>query len=241
MYGSELVTTQRYRGKTNERLTRAMLNAALATAGIDPSRPAGLVLDPMCGRGTTLNWALAYGLNAIGIEHDQGSLEQHAGFLQTWAKRQRLPHSFQRFKANNGERRAMTFEVGKDRATFKGGAGQRIETFCADGADRSLAIKRGSIDVIVTDLPYGVQHRSSNEGGDAGTPDLLAEVGPTWHRWLRPGGAICIAWNTKRGGRREVGRALAEAGFSPVTAAGGYSMRHTVDATIDRDVIVATR
>ncbi|MGH1487813.1 MAG: TRM11 family SAM-dependent methyltransferase [Acidimicrobiales bacterium] len=243
VFGSELVTIQRYKGKTNERLTRTMLNTALAAAGMDPAKPAGVVLDPMCGRGTTLNWALAYGLSGIGIDADGTSLDHHAGFLKTWAKRQRLPHNFQRFRANNGEKRVATLHVATDRATLKSG-GQHIETFQADGADTSLAIKRGSVDVIVTDLPYGVQHRGSGEAAGAGGPgtlELLSVVIPTWRRWLRPGGAICMAWNTKQAGRRDVSKVLAEGGFSPVTVTGGYSLRHVVDAAVDRDVIIAVR
>ncbi len=248
-YGSDLVTIQRYRGKTNERLTRAMLNVALATAGIDLTAPTGTVLDPMCGRGTTLNWALAYGLDAIGVDADGGSLDQHATFLQTWAKRQRLPHKPQRHRAGNAEQRVLTLEIATDRATLKAEQGQTIQTFAADGADRSLPIKRGRIDVIVTDLPYGVQHRGDDgrpaggnaDGATGDTGPLLARVLDTWHRWLRPGGALCLAWNLKRASRDEVGRLLADNGFSPVTVSGGHSMRHVVDATIDRDVIVATR
>ena len=244
VYGSDLVTVQRYRGKTSERLTRAMLNIALAVAGTNPARPAGTVLDPMCGRGTTLNWALAYGLGAVGMDVDGASLDQHATFLETWAKRQRLPHKTTRFRSGNAERRSLTLEVAPDRRAFKAGDGQRVQTFRADAGDRKVAIKRGSVDVVVTDLPYGVQHRGSAEGRadqPADTLELLARSLPTWHRWLRPGGAVCLAWNTKRAGRREVGRTLADAGFTPQTAVGGFSMRHTVDATIDRDVIVARR
>jgi SAM-dependent methyltransferase len=238
VYGTDLVTVQRYKGKTNERLTRAMLNIALATAGLSPANPSGVVLDPMCGRGTTLNWALTYGLDAIGIEADGSSLEHHAGFLQTWAKRQRLPHKFQTYRAKNSEQRWATLEVAPDRATLKAG-GQRLQTFNADGAEPALPIKRSTVDAIVTDLPYGVQHRNAAGGSD--TVELLERVAPVWSRWLRPGGALCLAWNTKRGGRREVSRVLVEAGLSPVTVNGGYSMRHVVDATVDRDVLVALR
>ncbi len=244
VHGTDLVTVQRYRGKTNERLTRAMLNIALAAAGIDPAHPAGIVLDPMSGRGTTLHWALAYGMDGVGIDIDGAGLDQQAIFLETWAKRQRLPHKSKRFRTGNAERRCLTFEVAPDRPTFKAGNGQRIQTFQADGGDRGLAIKRGTIDVVVTDLPYGVQHRGSVDAAapqPADTVELLARSLPTWHRWLRPGGAVCLAWNTKRAGRRDVGRVLADAGFKPVIAAGGFSMSHTVDATIDRDVILARR
>lgn len=252
VYGSELVTTQRYRGKTNERLTRAMLNAALASAGIDPSQPSGVVLDPMCGRGTTLNWALTYGLDALGIEPDRPALDQHATFVETWAKRSRLPHRMQRYKKSNPDRRHAELTVGPDRQTLKD-RGQTVSTFNADGGDRSLPIKASSIDVIVTDLPYGVQHRGQaqrrGEAAEASAaPDpeddtvtLLARLAPAWSDWLRPGGAVALAWNAKRADRRSVSRALVEAGFKPVTITGGFSMSHTVDATIDRDVLVATR
>ena len=242
-FGSDLVSTQRYRGKTNERLTRAMLNIALAAAGIDPSQPSGTVLDPLCGRGTTLNWALAYGLDTTGVEADRSSLDHHASFLQTWAKRSRLPHKMQRFRRGNGEQRGFSFRVAPDRATFKNG-GQQLETFAADAADTSLLIRKSAVDVVVTDLPYGIQHRDAAQqtGGRGLDPmELLERSLPTWRRWIRPAGAICLAWNTKRAGRREVSRILATAGFSPVTAPGGYSMRHVVDATIDRDVITAVR
>ncbi len=242
VYGTELVTTQRYRGKTNERLTRAMVNVAMATAGIDPRRPAGTLLDPLCGRGTTLNWALAYGLDAVGIDADRASVDQHATFIETWAKRQRLPHKATRHRSGNAEQRWLSFRVAPDRATLKADDGQRLQTFHADGADPELPIRGRSIDLIVGDLPYGVQHQGS--GGDRNPVDpvtLLERTLPVWRRWLRPGGAICLAWNLKQADRSAVSRCLVEARFEPVVAAGGYSMRHVVDATIDRDVIVAHR
>lgn len=244
VYGSELATTQRYRGKTNERLTRAMLNCGLAAAGIDPSKPSGTLLDPMCGRGTSLNWALAYGLDAVGIEADGGSLDQHATFLETWAKRSRLPHKAERFRKNNREHRVFSARVATDRAGLKDG-GQQVMTFVADAASENLAIKRSSVDLIVTDLPYGVQHRGAASQGTADeewdTAALVERVLPIWGRHLRSGGSLCLAWNTKRAARRDLSSLLVKAGFSPVTISGGYSMRHVVDASIDRDVIVAVK
>ncbi len=242
VYGTELVTTQRYRGKTNERLTRAMVNVAMATAGIDLRRPTGTLLDPLCGRGCTLNWALAYGLDAVGIDADRASVDQHATFIETWAKRQRLPHKATRHRSGNAEQRWLSFRVAPDRATLKADRGQRLQTFNADGADTDLPIRARSIDLIVGDLPYGIQHQGS--GGDRNLVDpvtLLERALPLWRRWLRPGGAICLAWNLKQADRSAVSRCLVEARFEPVVAAGGYSMRHVVDATIDRDVITAHR
>ncbi|MDH5519332.1 MAG: SAM-dependent methyltransferase [Acidimicrobiia bacterium] len=244
-YDTDLVSVQRYRGKTNERLTRAMLNLALASAGIDstgPRDPIPTVLDPMCGRGTTLNWALCYGLNAIGIEPDAGALRHYDGFLRTWAKQHRLPHKHQGFRSNNAEQRHATMDVAPTRAAQKAGEGQRIETFNADGGDRTLAIKRGSVDAIVTDLPYGVQHRADQAKLDpADTVELLTRVAPAWRRWLRKGGSVCVAWNVKRASRVDVAVALAEAGLIEKVPEHdhAHSMRHVVDSTITRDVLVA--
>ena len=244
VYGTQLVSVQRYRGKTNERLTRAMLNLALAHAELGLRAPwsnTPTVLDPMCGRGTTLNWALCYGLHAIGIEADGAALRHYDGFLRTWAKQHRLPHRHTGFRANNAEHRHMTLEVAPTRAEQKAGAGQRVATFNADGGDRSLPIKRGSIDVIVCDLPYGVQHRADPARHDpTGTGELVERLAPTWRRWLRRGGAACLAWNVRRLSRADLSSALADGGLVEPVATTDliHSMEHVVDSTITRDVIV---
>ena len=244
-YGTDLVSVQRYRGKTNERLTRAMLNLALAQAGVrlrGPWDPTPTVLDPMCGRGTTLNWALCYGLNSIGIEPDAGSLRHYDGFLKTWAKQHRLPHKHQGYRSNNAEQRLTTLNVAPTRAAQKAGEGQKIETFNADGDDRSLPIKRGSVDAIVTDLPYGIQHRADPAKLDpVDTIELVARMAPTWRRWLRKGGSLCVAWNVKRANRVDLAVALAEARLVEQVPGGdnAYPMQHVVDSTITRDVLVA--
>lgn len=268
VYSTELVTTQRYKGKTNERFTRAMLTMALAVAGIDPTsdgtpnaganthpgeaggegeghRPR--ICDPMCGRGTTLNWALAQGFDAVGIEPDRLALDQHANFISQWAKRQRLPHTMQDYRPTNSERRYATFTVAPDRAALKAGQGQVLDVFCADGADGSLPIKRRSIDVIVTDMPYGVHHASRTGPGRSGrwdpsdTAELAERMVPTWRRWLRPGGTLALAWNTKRADTNAMRRIVTDAGFELCDdkVGGTDCLRHKVDSSIDRDVILA--
>lgn len=267
MFGTELVTTQRYRGKTNERLTRMMLNMGLATAGIAPWDPIGVVLDPMCGRGTTLHWALAYGLDAVGFEPDRSSLDHQANFLRTWAKRQRLPHEAMAHKEKNKELRHTSLSVASNREDLKAGTGQLVSTFCADGADQSIPLKANMVDVVVADLPYGVQHNKKAAGkgtgknagkrsgkkraaeaapespsasvGSSESVELLQRLVPAWARWLRPGGAMCLAWNLKRAKRDAVKEILQSNGFSPVETEWTGKTAHRVDSTILRDVIVA--
>ena len=60
----DIVTIQRYAGKTNEAFTHLLVNLALAEAGDALRRVlAGervQLLDPACGRGTTLNLSLIH-------------------------------------------------------------------------------------------------------------------------------------------------------------------------------------
>ena len=72
-YDDDLITIQKYPGKTNEQFTKLLLNVTLmasAFAGQMIDRKLS-VLDPLCGRGTTLNQALMYGYDAAGIEQPQ--------------------------------------------------------------------------------------------------------------------------------------------------------------------------
>ena len=51
------------------------------------------MLDPLCGRGTTLNQALMYGYDGLGVETDGKDVDAYAAFLRTWLKRKRLKHT----------------------------------------------------------------------------------------------------------------------------------------------------
>ena len=51
------------------------------------------VLDPLCGRGTTLNQALMYGWHAAGVDVDERDVEAYAAFLPRWLKDKRLKHT----------------------------------------------------------------------------------------------------------------------------------------------------
>jgi len=67
-YDDDLITIQKYQGKTNEQFTKLLLNVTLlASAFASEMLDRKLaVLDPLCGRGTTLNQALMYGYDAAG-------------------------------------------------------------------------------------------------------------------------------------------------------------------------------
>ena len=97
-----------------------------------------------------------------------------------------------------------------------------------------------SFDLIVTDAPYGVQHGAQTADALSRKPlELLTSALPIWRAVLRPGGAIGISWNTRVMRRDELSRLLSQHALEVCDSPGYRSFEHRVDASIQRDLIVA--
>ena len=244
----DLLTIQKYSGKTNEHFTKMLLNATiLSSKSADAmiERPLR-VFDPLCGRGTTLNQALMYGYDASGIEIDHKDFEAYSTFLRTWLQRKRIKHvidagPIRRDRRLIGHRFAA--EISLSREEYKAGEKRELTVINADTLASADFFPAAAFDVIVTDAPYGVQHGSRSAGsGLARRPqDLLTAAVPVWATLLRPGGAIGIAWNTLVAPRAEASAVLASAGLEPVESSPYLHFRHRVDQAIVRDIIVARK
>ncbi len=242
----DLVTVQKYAGKTNEQFTRLLLNVTVASSAAAPRLTRGglVVLDPLCGRGTTLNQALLTGHDAIGVEQDGKDVEAYATFLRTWLERKRLKHKatfgpVRRSGVMLGRRFEAEFAATKDQ--YRAGEMQRVTVLHADTLRTPDFVRPGSVDVVVTDAPYGVQHasRAGASGRTARSPvALLEQALPVWTRLLRPGGAVGIAWNTLVAPRAELVHLLAAAGLQPLDEGPYRDLTHRVDSSIVRDVVV---
>jgi tRNA G10 N-methylase Trm11 len=102
--------------------------------------------------------------------------------------------------------------------------------------------KARSVDLLVGDLPYGVQHGSTAESGSRarGPEAFLADALPVWCDVLRPGAGVALAWNR---------RTLARPRLVELAIAAGLAVRdesddrfvHRVDRSITRDVLVGRR
>jgi SAM-dependent methyltransferase len=244
-YDSDLITIPKYAGKTNEQFTKLVLNlTVLASASAGRMLDGGLtVLDPLCGRGTTLNQALMYGYDALGVEIDGKDVEAYKLFLQTWLKRKRLKHTADLVPVRRQGRRAarrleVTLAASKD--DHKAGAVQKVVVLAADTTQLDGLLRGGVADVLVADLPYGVAHGSyEDEGGLSRRPlDLLERAVPQWLPLLRPGGALGLSWNTKVARRELAEDILLANGLEIVTH---LPLVHRVDQGIERDVVVARR
>ncbi len=248
-YDDDLITIQKYPGKTNEQFTKLLLNvtlmaSAFAAEMLDRKLS---VLDPLCGRGTTLNQALMYGYDAAGVDLDQKDFDAYTTFIKTWLKRKRIKHKADydgpvRREGKTVARR-LQVSMAASRDEFKVGQTQRLDVVCADTTKAPEFFKPGTFDLLVTDAPYGIQHGSrSLAAGLARRPqELLAAAAPGWARLLRPGGAVGVAWNTLVAPREEAASILARAGLEPVESGPYQQFRHRVDQAIVRDVLVARK
>lgn len=249
-FDDDLVTIPKYSGKTNEQFTRLLLNVTLAAV----DRPAGTdddpwtVLDPLCGRGTTLSQVLLRGMNAAGVEGDVKSVEAMAAFHRTWLRRKRLKHSAEMTPVRrDGKSLGKRFDVtvGSDRRL--GTKRRELTVFTGDTRKSKSLYGKKKFDAIVTDAPYGVVHGSQTDvRGTSGKRDrsaagLLAEAVPVWASQLKPGGALGISWNTFGLAPEDLAEICAKAGLEPRTAGPWLHLAHRVDSSINRDVLVAVR
>lgn len=218
-YDDDLLTIQRYTGKTNEYFTKLLVNLTV------PAGNAVTVLDPMAGRGTTLNQAVMYGWNTVGVEVDKKDCDAYRTFFTTWLKNKRLPH-----KARN-EKARFSVEFAPDRAALDAGRGQRAVMINGDSRHVDTLLKKHSVDAIVADLPYNVRHRES------APHELVAQSLPAWRKVLRPGAAIGLAFNTKVTPRSDLAAVFAAAGFGVRDDA---RFEHRVDQAITRDLLVGS-
>jgi SAM-dependent methyltransferase len=247
-FDDDLVTIQRYQGKTNEQFTKLLLNVTLcatAFAGELLGRRFR-VMDPLCGRGTTLNQALLYGFDAAGMDVDARDFDAYAGFIQTWLKNKRLKHQasvapVRRHHRTIGRRLQVTLAA--TREAYRAGDAQDLEVVNADTTQALEFFRRGAFDVLVADLPYGVQHgsRTAERGLRRGPAELLAAALRAWTELLRPGGAVGVSWNTHVARRDQLTASMASAGLQVLDGDPYGRFQHRVDQAIVRDVLVARR
>ncbi|MEO1059253.1 MAG: SAM-dependent methyltransferase, partial [Actinomycetota bacterium] len=230
----DIVTIQRYGGKTNEQFTHLLFNVTVCNSlavARRTTRPR--VLDPVAGRGTTLNRTLVAGYDALGIERSTTDVEHYRNFFTTWLRNHRIKHRTERERVRKGP------AAGTERYSWFLRDGPTTTMIRADATHTDAVIPAGSIDAVVGDLPYGVRHRAAAGAGDPERSPgaLVADAVPGWRRVLRPGAAVGLAWNTKTLPRDELHRMLVEAEFEPIELPRSFA--HDVDRSIRRDLIVA--
>ena len=247
-FDDDLITIQKYQGKTNEQFTKLLLNVTLLSSAFarDMLERKFSVIDPLCGRGTTLNQALMYGFDAAGLDLDQKDFEAYSAFIQTWLKRKRVKHHAEHGPVRRDRRviaRRLQVSLAAAKQDYKAGLTQRLDVVNADTARALEFFRPATFDLLVADMPYGVQHGSRTAAGKlARSPlGLLADAAPAWCALLRSGGALGLAWNTLLARRDEAAGVLAGAGLEVMDSGPYLAFAHRVDQAIMRDILVARK
>ena len=237
-----LADIPRYKGKTGASFTRMLLNCALAVAGTPADRPA-LVLDPMCGRGTTLLCALELGHNAAGMDVDRGELREGMHYFEAFLERARLKHTLRQQSRTVGKVSVpeAVYQLADTKEHWQSDDRRSLTLWQADAALAEALMKKQPADVLVADLPYGVQH-APIEGGRAASPgQLLKKHAPFWLKAVRPGGTAALSFNTLTLPREQAVEALREGGWLPVEGEPFGPQPHRLEQAVIRDFILARR
>ncbi|WP_163932547.1 TRM11 family methyltransferase [Paraferrimonas sp. SM1919] len=235
----------RYTGKTNEQFTRLMVNLGLSACDTDSK--VKTLMDPMCGKGTTLYEGLIRGLDVVGVEINDKWVQEIQTFIVKYLKNGRYKHETKKEKrtGEKGKKLANCFIVDTaiSKEAFKA-APQNLKLMAADTRICDKVVKKNSIDLMVSDLPYGVQH-GSKQATDvkmARSPlELLEEALPAWKNCLKRGGAVVLSYNEFTLKWKEAAQAFEAAGFLVKADTPYVGFVHRVDQSINRNIIVAVK
>ncbi|MBR3504280.1 MAG: hypothetical protein IKO07_08550 [Clostridia bacterium] len=241
--GGDLPLVLKYKGKTNETFTSFLLNLAFCASNYEAED--GLtVLDPMCGRGTTAFIALNRGWNALGFDQDAAAVDEGVKYFRKYLEYHRLKHTLtEKSMTANGRQAAVlrAFQFAQTPEQFKRGDTRALTMAAIPAANLKQVYKKPCCQLIVSDLPYGVQHAPGGGRKAPSLEDMLYEALPVWVDLLHTGGAMALSFNVNTLRPEMVRGMMAEAGLDIMDGAAYEGLEHWVEQAITRDVAVAVR
>ena len=238
--GEDLPALLKYKGKTNEMFTDTMLTMALAASAFMPVHDSQLVVcDPMAGRGTTLMLALRRGYHGVGIEIGKADVKEAADYMTRYLEFHRIKYkrtdSALTVRGQVGGRENK-FVFSDSAEHFKDGDTRTLRLICGDTREAAALLKPGSVHLMVTDAPYGVQKGTAGRQDSIG--GTIAAALPGWFSVLKSSGVLAMSFNTHVTKRDGLVRLFEKAGFEIVQTA---NLEHWVEQAISRDVILARK
>ena len=203
--GEDVSGILKYKGKTNEAFTRCLIHFSVCSGAFAQDAELSLI-DPMCGRGTTLFEAANLGYDATGADMDTRELDEGARFFKKYLEYHRVKHQMQSASLSIAGERAV-----RVKKTLYGTAGRFLSFAYADAARACRALGEKRFHGAVFDMPYGVQHAP---GGKASFEALLDQTLPALRKSLLPGGAVAFSFNTYTLKPETARQALRRAGFT---------------------------
>lgn len=245
-FPESLTQILKYKGKTNELFTRLMVNLAVSVCQTGSKKLK--LIDPMCGKGTTLYEGMVRGYDVIGIEINQPWVTEIQTYLVRFLKMGKYKHKVQKEKRSEkgGKKIADYWKLvtAHTKDAFYQDDVQNIELFSTDTRNADKLIKKNSCDILISDLPYGVQHGSKNanvKSMDRSPLELLKAAVPAWHYVMKSKGALVLSYNEFTLKYQDVAKLLEEQGFQVFDEKPYIGYLHRVDQAINRNFIVAMK
>lgn len=242
--GSDLAQVLKYKGKTNPDFTTMMLNCARSASAFAREKDPLTVLDPLCGRGTSLFCALEEGDHVVGIDADEKAVHDTDVYFEHYLQFHRYKHRREERSVTlpkGGALKERRFTFAADAEDYKQGHVRTLRLIRGDASQADKITGEGQCHLIVGDLPYGVQHAPRNGCGTATMDQLLKSALPACYRAIRHGGAIALAFNTYTLPRDELTERMKGAGFTTLTEPPFDDFSHWVEQAVNRDMIVAVK
>lgn len=242
--GDDISVRLKYTGKTNETFTRLLLNIAIYSTDFYDLDSIN-VLDPLCGKGTTLFESLILGCNAYGIEKNKKYVDELYNYLLRYLREGKYKHNSQKGKVSadkNNIGEMIEVNIGKTKGELKEKSGKKLKVLRGDTTDAHKFFKKNSMHIIVGDLPYGIQHMGKSKGETFRKLDEFLDASfKSWSILLKKGGVVALSWNTYTNKRDEIAKILEENGFTVFCDDNYLNFFHRVSQAINRDIIVAKK
>ena len=239
----------KYSGKTNEIFTRMMINMGLLSSDFQYDDPIKL-LDPVSGKGTTLFEGATYGFEVTGIEMDRKLVHDATIFFKRFLEQEKYKHKLSKRSMYTSSEGAdafiQDFEFARDKDDFKSEDTRKHLSMIAGNALHARRyFKAEKFHLIVGDLPYGITHgnvgRKKHSSLTRSPAELMDSSLPEFHKILKTGGSLVLAWNKFVWSREEFTELLKAKGFEVLDSSPYDQFTHRVDQSIKRDIMVARK
>lgn len=241
---SDLSQVMKYKGKTNVEFTRMMINCALCASGQLLNEQRITLLDPIMGKGTTLMCALEAGMNAIGVELDEKAVVETDQYLERYLKFHHMKHRREAASLTipaGKNAKSVTYTLSDTPEHYKQGDTRTLQLICADTRFTDRLVGKAKCDLIIGDLPYGIQHAPKQGKNMSELETLLSQSLPAYVSALKPHGAIALSFNTYTLKREVVVELMDRAGLHPLIDPPYHDFEHWVEQAVMRDFVVAVR
>lgn len=241
-YGQDISGVLKYKGKTNEMFTAMLINLAVFSSDHRTHSDQCLtVVDPMCGRGTTLFEATRRGYSSFGVEIDKTDVDQLRQFIKRYFEFNQIKYKLQTTSLTvNGKQGAVksAYTFAKNADEYKE-APQQLCVTCGDTLHSGSYAKKPFAHALVSDLPYGIAHESRDGKAKVSLDKMMQKALVEWKRLLLPGAGIALSFNEYTLPLEEARDMVTKSGYEVYTGMEYDGLSHWVEQAISRNVVVA--